>query len=85
MALDALNNHDKAKLNDFMTQGLAVMQEIADLRDGLKDTAKNLAEELGVKPAVLNKALRTAFKSSLEDQKEEMDQVESVLVNTGRA
>lgn len=85
MALDALNNHDKTKLNQFMDQGLAVLQEIADLRDGLRDTAKNLAEELGVKPKVLNNALRAAFKSTLEDQKEELDQVESVLVNTGRA
>lgn len=85
MSLDALNNTDKTKLKQFMDQGLNVLQEMADLRDGLKDTAKNLADELGVKPAVLNKALRTAFKSSLENQKEEMDQVESVLINTGRA
>jgi DNA-binding SARP family transcriptional activator len=85
MSLDQLSNTDSQKLKDFMTQGLSVLQDIADLRDGLKDTAKNLAEELGVKPAVLNKALTTAFKSSLEDQKEVMDQVESVLISTGRA
>ncbi len=85
MSLDTLSNADKTKLQQFMDQGLNVLQEITDLRDGLKDTAKNLAEELGTKPAVLNKALRAAFKSTLEDQKEELDQVESVLISTGRA
>jgi hypothetical protein len=85
MALDALNNHDKTKLVQFMDDGLKVLQEIADLRDSLKDTAKALAEELGVKPKVLNNALRAAFRSTLEEQKEDLDQVESVLINTGRA
>jgi hypothetical protein len=85
MSLDTLSNADKTKLQQFMDQGLNVLQEITDLRDGLKDTAKNLAEELGTKPAVLNKALRAAFKSTLEDQKEELDAVESVLISTGRA
>ncbi len=85
MSLATPNNSDKVKLDQFMNDGLKVLQEIADLRDGLKDTAKALAEELDVKPAVLNKALRTAFKSSMEDQKEELDQVETILVTTGRA
>lgn len=85
MSLDNISNNDQTRLKQFMDQGLNVLQEIADLRDGLKDTAKNLAEELGVKPAVLNKSLRAAFKSTLEDQKEELDQVETVLVTTGRA
>lgn len=85
MSLETLSNADQTKLKQFMDQGLSVLQEVADLRDGLKDTAKNLADELCVKPAVLNKALRAAFKSSLEDQKDELDQVESVLIQTGRA
>lgn len=85
MSIENLDNAGKTKLKQFMDDGLHVLQEITDLRDSLKDTAKGLAEELDVKPAVLNKALRAAFKSSLEDQKEELDQVESVLINTGRA
>lgn len=85
MSLSTPTNDDKIKLDRFMDDGLKVLQEIADLRGGLKDTAKALAEELGVKPSVLNKALSTAFKSSMEDQKEELDQVENILVTTGRA
>jgi hypothetical protein len=85
MSLENLDNNGMTKLKQFMDQGLAVLQEMADLRDGLRDTAKNLAEELDVKPKVLNNALRAAFKSTLEDQKEDLDQVETVLIHTGRA
>jgi hypothetical protein len=85
MSLENISTTDKTKLKQFMDQGLSVLQEIADLRDGLRDTAKNLAEELDVKPKVLNSALRAAFKSTLEEQKEDLDQVENVLIQTGRA
>jgi hypothetical protein len=85
MSLDNLSTEDQRKLNEFMNQGLAVLQEISDLREGLRDTAKTLAEQWEVKPAVLNKALTTAFKSTLEAQQEDMANVESVLVYTGRA
>ncbi len=85
MSLDNLSTEDQRKLTDFMNQGCAVLQEIADLREGLRDTAKTLAEQWEVKPAVLNKALTTAFKQSLEAQQEDMANVEAVLQYSGRA
>ena len=85
MSLDNLTQEDQRKLKDFMDSGVTIMQEIDDLRVGLKDAAKNLAEQWDVKPAVLTKAVSTAFKSTLEAQKEQMDDVEAVLQYTGRA
>lgn len=85
MSLDNLSTEDQRKLTDFMNQGVAVLQEIADLREGLRDTAKTLAEQWEVKPAVLNKALSTAFKSTLEVQQEDMANVEAILQYTNRA
>lgn len=85
MSLDNMSTEDQRKLKEFMDSGIAVLQEIADLREGLKETSKALAEKWEVKPSVLNKALSTAFKSTLEAQQEEMANVEAVLVYTGRA
>lgn len=85
MSLENLSQEDQRKLKEFMDSGISVLQEIDDLKTGLRDTAKGLAEQWDIKPSVLTKALSTAFKSTLEKQKEEMDDVESVLVYTGRA
>ncbi len=84
MAFDQLSSNDKVRLNQFMDDGMKTMQEITDLRDGLKDVAKSLAEEFDVKPALLMKALRSAWKASIDDEKAEIDQVENILEATGR-
>jgi len=83
--LDSVSPDDKKKLEAFIEACKRVMQEMADLRDGLKDTAKTLGEELGVKPALLIKAGRVAFKSSLDDEKNAHETVEEILVVTGNA
>ena len=86
MALEnqTLSANDKARLNQFMDAGMKTFQEIQDLRDGLKDTAKTIAEELDIKPAVLMKALRMAFKASINEEKEAFEDAEEILEVTGR-
>lgn len=85
MALDAMTGEDKAKLKHVIEEGLKVTQEIDDLKGGLKDTVKAVADELNIKPAVINKAIRAAFKSgSIDEEKETMDEVEEVLHLVGR-
>lgn len=82
---DTLSDHEKNQLDAFLTQGMKILQEVDDLKGALSDLSKKLAEDLNCKPKVLNKALRAAFKQSLEADKEEMNAVEEVLVATGRA
>ena len=84
-SLDAIGPDEKKKLEEFLEKGLHIAQEIADLREDLKGYAKALAEEFGVKPAILMKSVRTAFKSSLEDEKTTQDTVEDILTITGHA
>lgn len=84
MSLDTLSDSEKTKLKNLVDQGLKVLQEISDLQEGLKDTVKNVAEELDIKPAILNKALKAAFKASIDDDKEQVDTIEEILVVTGR-
>jgi hypothetical protein len=56
---------DIDKLKRLITDGIQVKQEEAMLREGLKDTVNAVAEELDLKPSILNKAIKVAFKAEL--------------------
>lgn len=51
---------EKAKLERLVREGVTVLQEVEDLNSGLKETVKAVAEELNVKPALINKAIKIA-------------------------
>lgn len=84
MALETLSNEEKTKVKNLIDQGMKVLQEVDDLKGGLKDTVKAVAEELDIKPAILNKAITAAFKANIDAAKEEVDDVEEILVVAGR-
>lgn len=84
MSIEALSSHDVTKVKNVIDQGIKILQEIDDLRGGLKDTVKAIAEELDIKPALLNKAIKAAYKSNIEETKEIISDVEELLEVTGR-
>lgn len=84
MSLDTVTPEDKKKLTSFIDAGISIMQQIADLREGLNDTAKNLGEEMEIKPMELKRAVRVAFKASLEEEKDKLSLVEDILHVSGR-
>ena len=86
MAIDTetLTATDRIRLRDFMDGAMRVFQETDDLKAGLKDTAKTIAEEFGWKPTVLLKAARVAYKASIEEEKNAFDTIEEILQVTGR-
>jgi len=45
---------DINKLKQLINEGIQVKSEMEALRDGLKDTVAAIAEEMDIKPAVLN-------------------------------
>jgi hypothetical protein len=49
---------DVKKLKQIITEGMHITEEVNVLKEGLKDTVAAIAEELDVKPAILNKAIR---------------------------
>ena len=75
---------DLAKLKHLISEGIQVSQELTDLREGLRDTVNAVAEELDVKPSVLNKAIRVAFKADLQKTKDDMEDLEDILTQVGR-
>lgn len=77
-------NLDKEKIKETIEKGLRLQQEIADLREDLKAMVAEAAGLVNVKPAILNKAIRVAFKSSLSKQREDIETLEEILEAAGR-
>ena len=75
---------EKAKLERLVNEGVTVLQEIEDLQEGLKDTVKAVAEELDIKPALINKAIKIAQKSTWTKVADEFDDLETLVVTVGR-
>ena len=53
---------EKAKLERLISEGSTVLREVEDLQEGLKETVKAVAEELQIKPSVINRAIKIAHK-----------------------
>ena len=51
------SDSDINKLKRLVTEGIQVKEEVKTLNEGLRDTVKSIAEELGISPKVLNKAI----------------------------
>ena len=54
---------EKAKIKKLFAEGMQVMGEVNALTEGLNDTIKSIAEEIDIKPSVLKKAMKIAFKN----------------------
>jgi hypothetical protein len=89
MSIGSLSESDKAKVKELITQGVAITRDVETLREGLKETVDAIAGELEIKKAVLNKAIRVAYKmqdnrDALADGREELDEIEEILLIANR-
>ena len=71
---------EQAKLKRIVDEGSNVLQEIEDLNAGLKDTVKAVSEELEVKPALINKAIKIAHKGEWSKYSEAFDSLENLII-----
>ncbi len=78
------SSEQKAKLTQVVNEGIAVMQEVEDLSAGLSDTIKAVAEEMEIKPSILKKAVRIAYKSKLTDENADHEDLNTILETVGR-
>lgn len=78
------NQEEKAKLTQLINEGLSVLQEVDDLNGGLDDTVKAIAEEMQIKPAVLKKAIKTAYKADFARHSEDLAELENILATVGK-
>ena len=79
MASRAYGPEEKAKLERLINEGNTVLQEIEDLQEGLKDTVKAVAEELQIKPAIINRAIKIAHKGNWQDHNSDWEEIEAIL------
>ena len=84
MSIDAINTEEKARLIQLVNEGCLVLQEVDDLKEGLRDTVKAIAEEMDCKPTILNKAIRTAYKSDWQEQLADIGDLEGILETVGK-
>jgi|TARA_B100001094_G_scaffold323311_1_gene373956 GTP cyclohydrolase I len=84
MPVRSFNDSEIKKLKQLMSEGIQVTGEVETLREGLKDTVKAIAEEMDMKPASLNKAIRIAYKNEFANVQDSFSQVEEILQATGR-
>jgi len=82
---DVMFNPDqKKKLEQLFKEGISVMTEVEVLNEGLADTIKAIAEEMEIKPSILKKAVRTAYKVNFQQASEDYDLLETILETVGR-
>jgi transposase-like protein len=74
---------EKAKLQRLVQEGVTVMQEVEDLQTGLKETVKAVAEELDMKPSLINKAIKIAQKRDWESHADAYDDLETLIATLG--
>jgi sensor domain CHASE-containing protein len=78
------NAEEQARLKQLIQEGCQVKSEVETLNEGLRETVKAIAEELEIKPAILNKAINTAHKANFQDQYDDFDALETILDIVGR-
>jgi hypothetical protein len=81
----AFSESEITKLKQIIQEGIQVTAELETLRGGLSDTVKAIAEELDLKPVVINKAIKIAYKNEFAKVKDGFNEVEEVLHAVGRA
>jgi len=77
-------SEEKQKLERLVNEGVTVLQEIEDLQAGLKDTVKAVAEELNIKPSLINKAIKVAQKGDWDKHQDEFEDLETLVVTVGK-
>ena len=88
MSLDTITPDETAKIKQTLAAGEQVLEEIDELKESMAEYVKGLAEELDVKPAIINKAIRLSYKqrkeNAIQDAQQEMTEVEIILHAAGK-
>lgn len=75
---------EKAKLERLVNEGVTVLQEVDDLNTGLSETIKAVAEELEIKPSLIKKAIRVAYKRDWDKHQDEFEDLETLVSTVGK-
>jgi transposase-like protein len=80
----SFNEEERARLKRLIDEGMQVTYEIETLKEGLSDTVKAIAEEMDIKAATLNKAIKIAHKAKFGEERDKFDELETILEAVGK-
>ena len=78
------NQEEIARLKKLITEGDQVLYEVDALNTGLRETVKAIAEEMDIRPAILNKAIKIAHKANFGEESDKFDELETILAAVGK-
>ena len=80
----SFNEEERARLKRLIDEGMQVTYEIETLKEGLSDTVKAIAEEMDIKAATLNKAIKIAHKAKFGEERDKFDELETIVEAVGK-
>jgi hypothetical protein len=78
-----ISPENTARLKQLVKDGVQVLQEVEDLKEGLSETVKAIAEELEVKPAIINRLIKDVQKNKMNDRREDTEVLEELYKIAG--
>lgn len=78
-----LSPENVARLKQLVKDGVQIMQECEDLKQGLSETVKSVADELEVKPALVNRLIKDVQKNKMNDRREDHETLEELYKAAG--
>lgn len=75
---------EKIKLSKLVNEGITVLSEIETLREGLSESVKAIAEELDIKPSLINKVIRLVHKGEWDQYTSDYEDIEAIYELTKR-
>ena len=80
MSIESLSSEDNAKLRRVIEEGVKSLQRVKDEQEAMRDLIKVNSEELGLSAKVVKDAIKAQFKSSIEEMKDHVNDVEHLLL-----
>jgi len=74
---------ERANLERLIKEGITVLCEIEDLNAGLKETVKAVAEELEIKPSIINKAIKVGKNRDWSKHYDDFEDLEGLITIMG--
>ena len=78
-----LSPENIARLRQLVKDGVQIMQECEDLKQGLTETVKAVADELEVKPAIVNRLIKDVQKNKMNDRRDDHETLEELYKAAG--
>jgi phosphoenolpyruvate synthase/pyruvate phosphate dikinase len=78
-----ISPENTARLKQLIKDGVSVLQECEDLKQGLSETVKSIADEMEVKPAIINRLIKDVQKNKMNDRRDDHETLEELYKAAG--